>query len=62
MQLRQVQMHHAAQPLTPSPAPPQKEIPSQAQQNAPTLLRLVLALLIGMLTGVILLLWFPHQR
>jgi hypothetical protein len=53
--LRQVQMHHAAQPLT-SPAPPQKEIPSQARQNAPTLLRLVLALLIGMRTGVILLL------
>jgi exonuclease VII large subunit len=62
MQLRQVQMHHAAQPLTPSPAPPQKEIPSQARQNAPTLLRLVLALLIGMLTGVILLPWFLHQR
>jgi hypothetical protein len=49
--LRQVQMHHAAQPLT-SPAPPQKEIPSQARQNAPILLRLMLALLIGMLTGV----------
>ncbi len=59
--LRQVQMHHAAQPLT-SPAPPQKEIPSQARQNAPTLLRLVLALLIGMLTRVILPPWFLHQR
>jgi exonuclease VII large subunit len=58
MQLRQVQMHHAAQPLTPA-APPRKEIPSQARQNAPTLLRLVLALLIGMLTGAILLPWFP---
>jgi hypothetical protein len=47
MQLRQVQMHHATQTLTPPPAPPQKEISSQPQQNAPTLLRLVLALLIG---------------
>jgi len=62
MQLRQVQMYHAARPLTPSPAPPRKEIPSQARQNAPTLLRLVLALLIAMLTGVILLPWFLHQR
>jgi len=33
MQLRQVQMQHAAQPPTPSPAPPQKEIPRQAQQK-----------------------------
>ena len=56
MQLRQAQMHHAAQPLTPPPAPPQKEVSSQPQQNALTLLRLVLALLIGMLTGVISLL------
>jgi hypothetical protein len=38
MGLRQVQMHHAAQPLTPPPAPPQKDVPSQARQNAPTLL------------------------
>jgi exonuclease VII large subunit len=62
MQLRQVQMHHAAQPLTPPPAPPQKEVFITTSAERTNSAQVMLALLIGMLTGVILLPPFLHQR
>jgi exonuclease VII large subunit len=63
VQLRhaQIQMQHAAQPVTPPLASSQESAPSQAHRG-PTALSVALALLIGMLAGAILLLWFLHRR
>lgn len=59
VQLRdaQMQMQHAAEPVTPPPVASQQWAPLQT-----TALSLALALLLGMVVGAILLLWFLHRR
>ena len=57
MQLRQVQMQPVAQP----PARSEEAAHSQTQ-HGPSKLSVVVALLIGILAGMILLLWYMHRR